>query len=349
MQALRKTRAAPGLSLLQVAPPPAPGPGEVTVRVSATGVCGTDLHIDAWTPSYEFVAPSLPVTVGHEFSGHVAACGAGVTALQPGELVAVRPSVVCGRCEACMADRHDDCVTRRGIGVTRDGAFAGLVNVPARNCVPVPPDVDPVVAALAEPLTVSHEAVRTAGVAPGDRVLVVGPGNIGQGIALFARAAGAGQVVVAGRGDAARLQVLRTMGFDDLVDLEEPGAQDRLAALAGAGFDAVIEAAGAASAVELGHRLLKPRGVLVIGGIHARPVPLDLTLLVRRQQQVRGSYRAPESAWPRVVDFMRRHQDTLRLMVTHRVALEQAAEGFALARERQATKVMVLPRPAVHA
>jgi threonine 3-dehydrogenase len=344
MLSLRKHRPGHGLDLSETSLPPAPGPGEVLLRVQAAGICGTDLHIDEWTPSYHFLAPALPVTVGHEFSAEIAEIGTGVQGLAPGQLVAVRPSVTCGVCAACSAGQHDGCVTRRGIGVTRDGGFAPWVLVPARNCVPIPAGVDAEVAAMTEPLSVSHEAVRTGGVAPGDRVLVLGPGNIGQGIALFARHAGARQVVVAGHGDAARLDVLRRMGFNDVIDFADVGMEAGLAPyLADGPFDVVIEATGAAAVIAPALKALKIHGVLVITGIHAAPVAIDLTALVRKHQQLRGSYRAPEAAWPVVVDFMRSHQDSLRHMITHRLPLAEAYGGFALSRNKSATKVMVLP------
>lgn len=344
MKSLRKITPGRGLELRETDVPSPPEPGEVLIKVIATGVCGTDLHIDEWTPSYHFMASSLPVTIGHEFSGEVADVGIGVEGLARGQRVTVRPSVVCGHCQACVAGRFDDCVTRRGIGVARDGAFAPWVKVPARNCVPVPAGVDPVVAALAESLSVSLESVRTGGVKAGDRVLVLGPGNIGQGIALFARAAGARQVVVAGHDDAPRLGVLRKMGFTDLLDFAQGGMVACLAPYLEQGkFDVVIEATGAASVVATALQALKAHGVLVITGIHAAPVPIDLTLLVRNHQEIRGSYRAPAKAWPEVIDFMKAQGATLQHMITHRVPLSQAQEGFALARNKQATKVMVLP------
>jgi len=348
MLSLRKTQAGHGLNLTETSRPPAPGPAEVLLRVQAAGVCGTDLHIDEWTASYHFLAPALPVTVGHEFSGEVAELGAEVQGLQPGQLVAVRPSVTCGVCAACSAGEFDACVTRRGIGVTRDGGFAAWTLVPARNCVPIPPGVDAEIAAMTEPLTVSHEAVRTGGVAPGDRVLVLGPGNIGQGIALFAQAAGARQVVVAGHGDTARLEVLRRMGFTELIDFaitdKDAGMEAGLAPyLAEGPFDVVIEATGAAAVIAPALKALKPHGVLVVTGIHAAPVPIDLTAMVRKHQQLRASYRAPEHTWPLVVAFMQQHQDRLRHMITHRLPLAEAYDGFALSRNKSATKVMVLP------
>ncbi len=343
MKSLRKTSPAHGLQL-QDTERVSPGKAEVLIRVKATGVCGTDLHIDEWTPSYHFMASALPVTIGHEFSGEVAELGSGVSGLHIGQLVTVRPSVVCGVCPACTEGRTDACVTRCGIGVMRDGAFAEGVRVPARNCVAVPIGLDPLVAALAEPLSVSWEAVRTAGVQPGDRVLVLGPGNIGQGIALFAREAGASKVVVAGHGDAARLQVLRRLGFEELLDFAEQPMTESLAhACRERPFDVVIEATGAGAVIAPALVALKPHGVLVITGIHAAPVAIDLTTLVRKHQQIRGSYRAPEAAWPLVIEFMGRHSALLRHMITHCVPLSRAAEGFELARHKVATKVMVLP------
>lgn len=345
MQTLRKTRPGHGLELLDIPLPPAPGADEVLIRVQATGVCGTDLHIDEWTPSYHFMANALPVTIGHEFSGHVEAVGAQVEALKAGQLVAVRPSTVCGDCAACRRHDFDACATRKGIGVARDGAFAPWVLAPARNCLPMPDGMPPEVAALAEPLTVSHEAVRVGGVQDGDRVLVLGPGNIGQGIALFAREAGARQVVVAGHGDQPRLDVLRRMGFTDLIDFAETGMQAGLAPyLAEGPFDVVIEATGAAGVIAPALQALKARGVLVITGIHAAPVAIDLAALVRKHQEIRGSYRAPEAHWPAVIDFMARHPHALAHMITHRISLANALHGFALARDKVATKVVVLPQ-----
>lgn len=343
MKSLRKTSPQHGLQLQDVTCQP-PSAMEVLIQVKATGVCGTDLHIDEWTQSYHFMTPALPVTIGHEFSGEIVEIGSEVTGLQMGQLVTVRPSVVCGVCPACTAGQADDCVTRKGIGVMRDGAFAEWVRVPARNCVPLPQGMDPLVAALAEPLSVSWEAVRTAGVKREDRVLVLGPGNIGQGIALFAREAGAAEVVVAGHGDADRLQVLRQLGFTQLLDFAEQPMVDALANLCRErAFDVVIEATGAAAVITPALQSLKSHGVLVITGIHASPVPIDLTALVRKHQQLRGSYRASEADWPKVVAYMEQHETLLRHMVTHCVPLSRAGEGFDLARNKVATKVMVLP------
>jgi threonine dehydrogenase-like Zn-dependent dehydrogenase len=339
MNALRKWHPAPGL-LLEEVPQPVPVAGEVLLRVRAAGICGTDLHIADWTDGYGHMAACMPVTLGHEAAGEVVALGDGVRDIAVGARVTFRPSTACGRCGACGSGRPANCADRRGVGIHRDGAFAAFLCVPAANCLPLPEGVDAELGALAEPLSVGLHAADLAGARPGGRVLVLGPGPIGLAAALFAAQAGA-EVVIAGRGDAARLRLAREAFGLRAVD----GAQRALASVfAGQPpFDAVIEAAGAAAAVADGLALLRPGGVLVVAGIHAAPVPLDLTRLVRAEQRVQGAYRAPAADWQRVLAALARDGERLRRLITHRLPLAAAERGFALARAGEAGKVMLLP------
>lgn len=345
MQALQKATAEPGLGLREVPPPARPGPGEVILAVEAAGICGTDVHIAEWTPGYEAMAAAMPVTLGHEFAGTVVAAGPGVAAPRVGTLVAVRPSVVCGRCEACRHGDADNCRDRRGIGIARDGGFAPLVRVPAENCLPVPAGLDAEIAALTEPMTVSAEAVDTGEVRPGDRVLVLGPGSIGQGIALFAEAAGASEVVIAGHDDGPRLATLGELGFAGTVDGVGRTLAEALAPHLAAGkFDVVIEATGVPGVIQPCLDVLRKRGVLVVCGIHPRPAGIDLTRLVREHQQIRGSYRSPLATWSRVLAYLADHVERVRPMISHRVPLPDVLAGFDLARSKAASKVVVLPQ-----
>jgi len=344
MKALRKTRAAAGVELVDIAPPELGDGGgdngdDVLVRVRAAGICGSDLHVDDWTPSYAFIAAALPVTLGHEFVGTVE------TGPMAGRRVVVRPSVTCGACAACSTGRHDACERRTGIGMTRDGAFTSLVRVPQRNCVPVPDGVTDELAALVEPLSISMQALRVAGDVRGQRVLVMGPGTIGQGIALLARHAGAAQVVVSGFDDTARFDALRRMGFEQLVDVAGATLAERVAPHTnGAPFDGVFEATGVPETINEALPLLKRDGVVVVTGIHARPLALDLTALVRRQQQLRGSFRPPESDWPLALGLMQEIGPAMAPMVSHVLPLTQALEGFALAHGKRASKVLLCPQ-----
>lgn len=338
MQALRKLSPAPGLFLCDVPCPPAPGPDEVLVRVEAAGICGSDLHIEDWSGGYEFITGSMPVTLGHELAGVVAESGPG--GLAPGTPVVVIPSVTCGVCAACVAGDSDRCVDRRGIGMTRQGGFAPFVLAPARNCLVLPAGFDPGIAALTEPLVIGARAVSVGGIGPGDRVLVLGPGAIGQAIALMAREAGAAEITIAGRDDAARFAVLEKLGFDRL---RAVGGQGLTHLAAEGRFDVVFEAVGMPTLVAEALPLLRREGVLVIAGIHPRPAEIPLNTLVREQLQLRGTNRGKLADWRRTLDFVIRQGAALAPMVTHRLKLRDALEGFAITRSRQATKVMLMP------
>ena len=343
MLALRKAAPGFGLTLEEVPPAHPPGPGEVVVQVEAAGVCGSDVHVYEWTDGYGFMAPHLPVVMGHEFAGRVLRPGTG-SGFEAGARVCVIPFVPCGACPECRAGEPRGCSRCETIGLTRDGGFARQVRVPARCCVPLPENVDSEVGALAEPLGVALEAVLTAGVGVGDTVVVLGPGTIGQGVALMARLAGAARVIVAGRADEPRFAVLRTLGFDALLDVAEtPLAEQVLALTGGRRVDAVVEATGVPASVTDGLAVLKRGGVLVAAGIHAAPLTLPLTDFVRMRHQLLATHGAARGTWTRVLAHLERDPEAFRPMVTHRLPLSRGLEGLELARQRAAGKVMLTP------
>ena len=231
MLALRKLGTAPGVALVDVVEPEIAGPDDVKIEVTAAGICGSDLHIDHWSPGYHHLGPSLPLTLGHEFVGRVVDRGSSGAGPAVGSRVTVVPATTCGYCAACLAADFDACRERRGIGVMRDGGFARYVVVPARNCISIPDALPDDVAALTEPVAIGVNAVMTAALKAGDRVVVFGPGTIGQAIAVEARRAGA-DVTVVGFRDESRIAVLRSLGFSQLVDLSDSAQSSALSALA---------------------------------------------------------------------------------------------------------------------
>ena len=193
MKALVKAKAEPGLWLQDV-PQPKPGPGEVLIRVLRTGICGTDLHIDAWNEwAQHTIKPGL--VVGHEFVGEVAELGPGVEHLYPGEIVGAEGHIVCGVCRNCMAGRRWLCANTVGIGVQRDGAFAEYIVMPAGNVWPHDHAIDLDVASIFDPFgNAVHTATQFRVVA--EDVLITGAGPIGLMAAIVARLNGARFVVV---------------------------------------------------------------------------------------------------------------------------------------------------------
>ncbi|MCI0752209.1 zinc-dependent alcohol dehydrogenase [Teichococcus vastitatis] len=344
MLALRKTRAAPGLELQDVPEPPAPGRGEVLIRVAAAGICGSDLHAWEWTPGYEFMAPHMPMTLGHEFAGEVIAVGPEVDSFTPGDRVTAWPTIGCGECRACREDRRQDCQGRRILGLHCDGGFAPVVIAPASACFRLPEGLDPELAALAEPLSIADRAVETAEIGPGDAVLVLGPGPIGLGIAWMAQHRGA-RVMLAGHRDAPRLDCARRMGIEAVVDLSETALADAVQRRFGDKADRVIEATGAVASIMDGLSVLRSSGILVIAGIHSQHLDLPVTTMVRNKHQLRATHDTTRQAWPRVLRLLAdpAHGAALSAMVTHRLALRDGPQAFELARSKTAVKILLRP------
>ncbi|WP_396333911.1 zinc-binding dehydrogenase [Burkholderia anthina] len=342
MKALQKTTPAFGLEWRDVPSPTVDAADDVIVEVAAAGVCGSDLHIYDWSGGYDFLTSAMPVTIGHEFAGIVVAHGRDAGPLAIGQRVVVIPSVECNVCEHCVAGRLDDCRDRRGIGMLRDGAFTQFVKVPARNCLPLPDGFDLSVAALCEPLSIALSAVETGDLRAGDKVLVLGPGSIGQAIALLAEQRGA-QVVVAGYDDEQRLAGMRALGIERTVDLKHQSPAAAAVLVGADAFDIVIDAAGVQSAIDSGLAVLRASGVLVMCGIHANRVTFDGAHFVRMRHQIRGTYRATRRTWRTVVEFAIANEARVARLISHRVPLSDALASFELAKSKVCGKIMLIP------
>lgn len=345
MLALRKTRAGTGVSLVSTSfCGPGPGRGEVEVAVQAAGICGSDLHAVAWDPSYGFMEPLLPLTLGHEFAGTVTATGEGVSRVATGDRVVCSPTLTCGQCEGCRQGRPSACEARQIVGLHRDGGFAERVRVPESALHRLPGAVDFERAALAEPLSIAVNAVNVAEVSAGDRVLVLGPGPIGLACAFVAQERGA-RVLLAGLRDATRLRIAREMGLEAVVDLAERPLDAALASTFGGRCDRVIEATGVAASVGQGLRALRPEGIFVAAGIHAAPCDIDLSRFVREKKQLRGAHDTTPAAFAEAIALLERRGDALAHLITHTLPLSRGEEAFALARDGAAMKVLLHPEP----
>jgi L-iditol 2-dehydrogenase len=344
MLALRKLAPAPGLTLQEVAPPGAPGAGELAIRIAAAGICGSDIHAYEWTPGYEFMAPHMPFTLGHEFAGVVTALGEGVTGFAVGDAVTAWPTIGCGRCRACREDRSQDCQARRILGLHCDGGFAAAVLAPAANCFRLPEGLPVALGALAEPLSIAWNAVEVAGVRRGEAVLVLGPGPIGLAIAWMAQQRGA-RVLLAGFDDPLRLDCAARMGLRALVDLAATSLATAVQAEFGEKVDRVIEATGVTASIAEGLAVLRSSGVFTIAGIHAAPFALPVTEFVRNKQQLRAAHDTTRAAWPAVLALLGEpaHRAQLARMVTAELPLAAALDGFETARQRGATKILLRP------
>ncbi len=345
MLAVQKAAPEFGLTIAEI-PTPRPKPGEVLIEVEAAGICGSDLHVYEWTSGYEWMQPLMPLTIGHEFAGTVAEAAPDVHSPSVGERVTVWPSISCGTCTACREGQSENCERKVTLGLTRNGAFATHVTAPAAYCFALPDSVDAELAALTEPLCVGARAVEVGEVRLGHNVVVLGAGMIGLAIALMARRAGAASVVVVGKDDEVRLACARELGFDKTVDLSGENFGDAVERLVRGKVDRVFEATGVAASIRDGLSILRRGGVLVATGIHARPVEINLTDLVRGKHQLRGSHGSTRATWATVLKILAQSGDEFRPLISHRVGLRETVEGFELSRSKAASKVIVRPQQA---
>ncbi len=268
---------------VQRIPVPEPGPGEVLVEVAHCGICGTDLHL-----VLERIA--RPGTVlGHEWSGTVVACGAGVAGVEIGARIVCDAVPGCGECRACRAGRPAVCLRRPPVDhLSFRGAFAEFVVIPAAQVLPVPDDLPLRVAALTEPTAVALHAVTLSGVTPDDRVLVTGAGPVGLLVTAVLAAQGVHDITVSEPAPARRARALavgatRTVAPDAL-----PAAT--MGAPVSDPFTIAFECSGRASAAESALDQLDFAGTCVLVGTGAEFPRVNHNRLIVLEATIIGSY-----------------------------------------------------------
>lgn len=278
--------AAPGRFEIEERPIPAPGPGEVLIRIARTGICGTDMHIFHG----HYAAESLPMIPGHEFTGRIAALGAGVTGLAEGAKAVVDMNIGCGRCFWCRRNEILNCPEMRQMGIHTDGAFCDYMVVPARLVIPAPEVVPDAVLALTEPLACVVRAARKAQVTFGQSVLVIGAGPIGNLHVQLLRTIGAAPIIVTDLSPE-RVQMAVAGGAD--YGVSDPAQLEAavLQATEGRGADVVIESVGHPALYAQAQRLMRKGGHLAFFGLTGPDAELPLPILdtILRENSAKGS------------------------------------------------------------
>ena len=341
MRALAKTHAGPGVEMIE-RPVPAPGAGEVLLRVDAASICGTDLHLFQWD---EWAAENLepPRILGHELAGTVIGIGSGVTRVREGDLVGVESHLFCWECAQCKRGEMHLCRDLQVIGVHVDGGFAEHVVIPEANAVESN-GLDPAVVALQEPM---GNAVHAAFAEPieGRSVLVTGCGPIGLCAVGIARAAGA-SLVVATDTEPYRLELARTMGADLGLDASDPDTERRiLEATGGDGVDVVLEMSGAVPALHQALRVITRGGRVSLLGIFNGSVPLELSdQVIMQGLRLHGIFgRRVYDTWERTQALLRSGALDVTPIITHRLDLAEWPKAFELLESRHAGKVVLHP------
>lgn len=311
MRAVRNTER--GVVVVDV-DPAAPGPDEVLVTVGAGSLCGSDLHLLGWGPG--------PFTLGHEVAG----------VLPDGTAVAIDPNRSCGACPACAAGRPQLCGANTILGVSADGGLADAVVCDRRALVPLPPGLTPADACLVEPLAVSVHGLALSGVGAGANVAVVGGGSIG--LTAVVAAVDLGCTVT--------LEARHPHQVD---------AGERVGALGPpvAAPDLVVEAAGTQSALDRALDLVAPGGQVLVLATHWAPVTLPPFVAGTKEVVCRWSSMTGHHHGVRDLDraaaLLAADPEIAATLVTHRFPLDDAAEAFRVAADRQAGSIKVVIEP----
>jgi 2-desacetyl-2-hydroxyethyl bacteriochlorophyllide A dehydrogenase len=303
--------------------PVAPAAGEVQIRVSHCGICGTDLHVYHGNMDHRV---RLPQVIGHEMSGVIEATGEGVLNYRNGDRVTVMPLDPCHQCPACRAGHWHVCQRLKFIGIDVPGAFQTLWTVPAATLFRIPDQLTIEHAALIEPIAVACHDVRLGGVEPGEYAVVMGGGPIGTLVALVARQAGAR--VLVSEVNSFRLKLIEGLGFETI----NPATTDLVRhvndATGDAGADIVFEVSGAAPAALSMTEVLRVRGRVVMVAVYAKPVPVNLHRFFWRELKMIGARVYEPQDFEKAIALLGSGEIPFAKLITGIYPLDKLKHGF---------------------
>ncbi|MFV0413368.1 MAG: zinc-binding dehydrogenase [Oscillospiraceae bacterium] len=313
---------------------------EMVIKVVASAICGSDLHI------FKGKHPSvpLPATIGHEFSGDVAAMGSGVTGFALGDRVTVEPCIVCGTCDACRHGEYGYCENISFTYRNGDGAMANYVKVKAPYVYKLPAHLSYEAGALIEPLSVATHAVRRADIKMGENVLVLGAGAIGLLVAALCRLCGAGEVLVCDHA-AARLTLAKELGATATVNPNEGESVEEAVqrVTGGKGMDKTFECVGRESTFVQAMTTLKKNGLATIIGIFEKPdITIPAMRFINYEIKVQG---AQGYCWDFPIAIKMTRDIDLEKLITHTFALENLQQALETCFDRSAGSVKVIIKP----
>jgi 2-desacetyl-2-hydroxyethyl bacteriochlorophyllide A dehydrogenase len=318
------------------APVPECGPHEVRVRVDVCGLCGSDLHAYRAKSWPSGLIPGHEITGRIEWLGAQAVHGGDGSTLVAGLPVVLEPLNTCSTCPACQAGHDSICPELEIAGVHRPGGFAEFVVVPAKRVYAFAPEIDPAVATLIEPLAVALHALDRIDFKAGERVLVLGGGTLGQLCAFAAREASASEVAIRARYPHQR-QLAQDLGagtvHEATSDIAENGLDSR--------FDVVVETVGGASqTLNEACQAARPGGRVVVLGLFDPNPPFDPAIALQKELELRwgNCYQTDRQGDPdfaRAARALKQHHSALGQLITHRADLEEIAEAFEIANDKQ--------------
>lgn len=344
MKAIQKAKAGPGAKLIS-APVPEPTSHQVLVRVKATSICGTDIHIynwDAWSASR--IKP--PMIFGHEFAGEVVEVGAQVDHIKVGDHVSAETHIPCRSCYQCRTGQMHICKNVEILGVDRDGCFAEYVAVPEICCIQNDKSLPWEIATVQEPFGNATYTVGESNVS-GKSVAILGNGPIGIFAVGIARTYGATNVIVSGK-HKLRLDLVRAYGADHVIDVTKQDTREAIMDITkGEGVDVVLEMSGSEKAIHDGLASVKRGGTFTAFGIPSKPIQLELAeeVVFKGIRILAINGRKMFETWYEVANLLRSGRVDVKPVITHEFPLEKIDDAMALltAKEKKAGKIVLKP------
>jgi L-gulonate 5-dehydrogenase len=311
------------IEMLEVEKPSITSPDQVLVRIRATGICGSDVHVAHGTNPYAV----YPRVIGHEASGTVEEVGDSVSDLNPGDGVVFEPITYCGTCYACRTGHHNVCRELKVLGCSVDGTFREYAVVGRSQLYKYHTDkMSFVQAAACEPYTIGAQANWRGNVQPGDVVLVHGAGPIGLVVADVAKSRGA--TVIVSEPNENRLAMAKAFGADYLINPMKEDLDALIGRLTGGeGVNVIFEAAGVPELLTHAVEVLSPAGRLVAMTFGKEPIPVNFRALNAKELTILGT-RHQFQKFPETVEQFPGRLDRVNQLITHMFPAAEFKKAF---------------------
>jgi threonine 3-dehydrogenase len=338
MRAIVKAAPEPGLTMRDE-PVPIIGSDDVLIKVSKTGICGTDVHIWNWDEWAKKTIP-VPMVVGHEFCGTVEAVGSHVRTVKPGDRVSGEGHLIGMKSRMARAGHFHLDPETKGVGVNVPGAFGDYLKLPGFNAIHLPPEIDDEIGAILDPLgNAVHTALSFDLV--GEDVLITGAGPIGIMAAAVCRHVGARYIVITDI-NKYRLDLSAQVADAVPVNVAEEDLKSVMAKLGmKEGFDIGLEMSGAPKAFDQMVDNMIMGGKIAMLGLPTGPTPVDWGRVIFKALTIKGIYgREMFETWYKMIAMLQSGLD-IRKVITHRMKAEDFATGFELMKQGSCGKIVL--------
>jgi 2-desacetyl-2-hydroxyethyl bacteriochlorophyllide A dehydrogenase len=315
----------------QEVPIPEPEASEVLIKVMASGICGTDIHIFRG----EYLG-SYPVIPGHEFSGVIEKAGAAVTRFKPGDRVAIEPNIACENCSSCLNNRHNFCLNWQAVGVTRPGGMAQYVTAPEKAVFNIG-DLLFEQGAFMEPLSCVLHGLERLDLDVAARVAILGAGPIGCLLLQGIRLQGAAEVTVVDK-NAARTEFARLLGADIILTSLDALQKDT--------YDAVVDATGVIAVMSRTLEFVRHGGKILLFGVppSGQSMTVEAFPIFRKGLTILSSFTSLRNSY-QALDLLKSGRVAVHGLISHRLPLEGLRGGIEVLEGglEGVKKVMIVP------